>query len=214
MERKFEAHVAHLEAPDVEDTLRKILDGRRLASVTVLDGIEHLVDPRPTLLALSCLLGEHRAVGVLSVPNVTHLDVATKALLGDWEYTDTGLLDRTHRTFYSAASLELALRETGLRRVDEHNVEIAHSDQHFPRDHVALAEATELGTWLRGLRQQAEPHARTNQFVWAVSAAPQRRRAECAVRGCSVPDGADAHPGTKNPGASRSDAVSGVAGVR
>lgn len=171
-ERGFEAHTADLNSPQVEADLRRILAGRPLASVSMLDGLEHLVDGQHVLAAVSTLLAEHRALCVLSVPNVTHLDVGIKTLLGRWDYTDTGLLDRTHYRLFSATSLEDALRSAGLVRVDAHDVVMAESDQHFPRDHGALSRATPLGHYLRSLRESIDSHGHTNQFVWAVAPSP------------------------------------------
>ena len=171
-ERGFEAYTADLNSPQVEQDLRRILAGRPLASVSMLDGLEHLVDGQHVLAAISTLLAEHRALFVLSVPNVTHLDVGIKTLLGRWEYTDTGLLDRTHYHLYSSTSLEEALRSAGLMKVDAYDVVMAESDQHFPRDHGALSRATPLGHYLRSLRESIDGHGHTNQFVWATAPSP------------------------------------------
>lgn len=172
--RGFEAHVTDLNSPQVEEDLRTILAGRPLASVSMLDGLEHLVEGHHVLAAISTLLAEHRALCVLSVPNVTHLDVGIKTLLGRWEYTDTGLLDRTHYHLFSASSLEDDLRAAGLVKIDDHDVVMAESDQHFPPDHGALSRATPLGQYLRSLRDSIDPHGQTNQFVWAVAPAPAK----------------------------------------
>lgn len=173
-DRGFEAHTADLNSPAVEQDLREILAGRPLASVSMLDGLEHLVEGQHVLAAISTLLAEHRALCVLSVPNVTHLDVGIKALLGRWDYTETGLLDRTHYRLFSATSLEDALGEAGLVKVDAYDVVMAESDQHFPRDHGALSRATPLGQYLRSLRESIDTYGQTNQFVWAVAPAPAR----------------------------------------
>ncbi|KRF36533.1 methyltransferase domain-containing protein [Nocardioides sp. Soil805] len=170
--RGHEAHVLDLTDPEVGDHLRKVLDGRRLASVTFLDGLEHLGDGSHVLAALGDLLAEHRAVAITSVPNVTHLDVGLTALLGRWDYTEAGLLDITHHQLYSHDSLRRALRRAGLNVLDTHDVVTVRSDQHFPTDHVALSEVTAFSGYLRAVRSKAEPHGYTNQFVWALNAAP------------------------------------------
>lgn len=171
-ERGFEGHLADLSTSEAGDILAKILDGRRLVSISFLDGLEHLVDGGHALGAVGEMLAEHRAVAVFSVPNVTHVDVGIKTLLGDWHYTESGLLDATHYQLYSERSLALAMRRAGLKKIDEHNVVLARSDQHFPQDHLGLSESSTFNQWLRGVRQQAEPHGITNQFVWAVTAVP------------------------------------------
>ena len=154
------------------ERLRKILDGRRLVSVTFLDGLEHLTDGTHVLVALGELLAEHRALAVTSVPNVTHLDVGIKTLLGSWDYTEAGLLDVTHVQLFSEQSLTATLRSAGLRRIGREDVLLARSDQHFPGNHVGISEATMFSSYLRGVRGDAEPHGLVNQFVWALTAAP------------------------------------------
>jgi glycosyltransferase involved in cell wall biosynthesis len=140
--------------------------------VTFLDGLEHLGDGSHVLTALGDLLAEHRAVAITSVPNVTHLDVGLTTLLGRWDYTEAGLLDITHHQLYSHDSLRRALRRAGLNVLDTHDVVTVRSDQHFPTDHVALSEVTAFSSYLRAVRSKAEPHGYTNQFVWALNAAP------------------------------------------
>ena len=175
-DRGLECHAASLDGPDATEALLRILDGRRLASVTFLDGLEHLTTGAHALEAMAHLMSTQRAVGVISVPNVTHLDVATKALLGQWEYTQSGLLDSTHYQLFSARSLEVALRRAGLARVASRDVLAAQSDQHLPSDHVGLSDRTSMGQWLRAVRADAEGHGSTNQFVWALSAVPPQPR--------------------------------------
>lgn len=172
--RGHEAHVADLGNDSASDALLKILDGRRLVSVTFLDGLEHLTEGSFALEAVGRLVSQERAVAVFSVPNVTHLDVAIKNLLGQWTYTEAGLLDDTHYRLWSASGLQTALRRAGLQRIDAYDVLAAHSDQHFPADHVGLSESTNIGQWLRDTRARAEPHAITNQFVWAATSVPPR----------------------------------------
>jgi len=173
-DRGFEAHAADLQVETAAAQLREILGDRRLVSISFLDGLEHLVDGSHALSAIGELLAEHRAVAVISVPNATHYDVGLKTLMGSWTYTEAGLLDRTHFQLYSAASLEQALRCAGLHRIDADDVLLAKSDQHFPADHVGLSESTPIGQWLRNVRATAEPHAQTNQFVWALTSVPER----------------------------------------
>jgi hypothetical protein len=172
--RGFEVHEVDLMAGALAARLREVVAGRRVASITFLDGLEHLVDGSGALAALAALAGEHDALLVTSVPNVTHLDVATKAVLGQWDYTPSGLLDRTHFQLWSLASLTRAFDRAGLEVVDRYDVELEHSDQHFPEDHVGLSSATSLGAWISAVREDAAPHRFTNQFVWASRATTPR----------------------------------------
>ena len=178
--RGYEAHALDLSSVNVLDGLEKIVDGRRLAAVTFLDGLEHMTEGKHVLAAMGALLAQHRALGVTSVPNVTHIDIGVKTLLGHWDYTPAGLLDDTHYTLYSRTSLEAAFRAAGLRPIDEYDVCVAQSDQHFPAHHVGLSPVTSFGQWVRGVRAEAEPHQLVQQFVWALTAAPPSQRRESA----------------------------------
>jgi hypothetical protein len=194
--RGFEVHDVDLMAGDLLARLRDVVAARRVASITFLDGLEHLVDGSGALTALSALAAEHDAVLVTSVPNVTHLDVATKAVLGQWDYTPSGLLDRTHYQLWSVASLGRAFDRAGLEVVDRYDVELEHSDQHFPEDHVGLSSATSLGAWISAVRADAAPHRFTNQFVWASRATARQPEpaAEPAAQPAAEPDSEEATP--------------------
>lgn len=173
-ERGYEGHQADLSQPGATELLRTIIAGRHVVSVSFLDGLEHLTDGQFALAAIGEVLAEHRAVAVISVPNTTHIDLGVKTLLGEWTYTPAGLLDDTHYTLYSDRSLRDALLAGGMRPIDEYNVLLAQSDQHFPADHLGLADHTSFGAWVRSMRDRAEPNAIVNQFVWALTAVPAR----------------------------------------
>jgi glycosyltransferase involved in cell wall biosynthesis/2-polyprenyl-3-methyl-5-hydroxy-6-metoxy-1,4-benzoquinol methylase len=168
VERGHEGHIADLTSTALTEEFRRIIDGRELVSVTFLDGLEHMTDGSHVLRAIGDVLAEHRAIAVTSVPNVTHLDIALKNLLGHWTYTEAGLLDRTHYQLYSRASLEEAFAGAGLNRIDSNDVVLGKSDQHFPGDHAILSEKTSVSHFLRGIRDTAEPNGLVNQFVWAL----------------------------------------------
>ncbi len=180
-DRGLEGHPADLSTAGAIDIFRTILAGRRLVSVSFLDGLEHMTDGTHALDAIGTLLSEHRALAVISVPNTTHIDLGVKTLLGEWTYTEAGLLDRTHYQLYSDTSLRRALRRSGIAPIDEYNVVQAQSDQHFPSDHTGLAENSSIGHWLRGIRDRAEPNAIVNQFVWALTSAPLVEEAPPAI---------------------------------
>jgi SAM-dependent methyltransferase len=73
------------------------------------DVLEHLVEPEAALQRLRPLL-KPSGLFVASVPNVRHWPVL-KALVvhGDWQYQESGVLDRTHLRFYTRKSLRQML---------------------------------------------------------------------------------------------------------
>lgn len=83
--------------------------------------IEHVADPVTVLRdAARCLdaSASKRRV-VVSVPNVAHADVRIAVASGRWNYRDTGILDRTHLHFFTAARLTAAATEAGLDVIEQ-----------------------------------------------------------------------------------------------
>ena len=148
-------------------TIRAVLDGRPLASVTLLDTLEHITSGADVLGALHDLAHESGAPLVVSVPNVSHRDIAIKLLSGRFDYTETGLLDQTHLVLYTERLLEAYMVGAGWREVGNADFPLERSDQQFPSDHVGLADGSLLHSLLKNLRDEAGPHGATNQFVRA-----------------------------------------------
>lgn len=173
-ERGLESHQGSLGGRSTTlEALRKIVGDRGVASITLLDVIEHLVDAVEPVSAVAELAAEHKALVVVSVPNITHQDVGLKLVFGGWDVTETGLLDKTHVRFYTKRSLEQALRSFGLYKFAEANVEVACSDQHFPATHPALGDGTSIHRYLTALRRDASGEGLVGQFVWACAPGPQ-----------------------------------------
>jgi hypothetical protein len=152
--------------------LERARDGRPVAAVTLLDGLEHLPNGSDVLTAIAAFAGTHRTPVVLSVPNNTHRDVGFKLALGQWGYTPTGLLDETHVHLYGEQELTRQLAAAGLHTVDREDFLLSQSDQHDPADNPMLMRGTSINVWMNSLRDAAEPNGRVNQFVRAYLAGP------------------------------------------
>lgn len=63
------------------------------------DVLEHLVDPRTTLLSAKKLLTPKGRI-IFSIPNMAHSSVRLDLLQGNFPYKERGLLDNTHLHFY------------------------------------------------------------------------------------------------------------------
>lgn len=72
--------------------------------VLAADTLEHLSDPDRMLGAIHAALPPGGTL-LLSVPNVANLYVRLNLLVGRFPYADRGILDRTHRYFFTARSL-------------------------------------------------------------------------------------------------------------
>jgi 2-polyprenyl-3-methyl-5-hydroxy-6-metoxy-1,4-benzoquinol methylase len=131
--------------------------------ILCLDVLEHLVEPAATLKHLAPLLAPGGVI-VASIPNVTHAAIRLQLLEGEFTYTDTGLLDRTHLRFFDRAGIEQLFADADLTITDRlavlrepHETEISIDLAAFPPETVA--EVT------------ADPDARV--FQWIITARPQ-----------------------------------------
>ena len=80
--------------------------------VLLADVLEHLRDPAAVLRrALPCL--KKTGEVIISVPNVANFIIRMGLLLGRFEYSDRGILDRTHLRFFTLASLRRMLSDCG-----------------------------------------------------------------------------------------------------
>jgi 2-polyprenyl-3-methyl-5-hydroxy-6-metoxy-1,4-benzoquinol methylase len=106
-----EVVVGDLESEAVRaDVQRAVTDAGGVDTVICADVLEHLRDPWAVLAWLRTLL-DPAGRAIVSVPNIAHWTVRRALLRGRFDYTDFGLLDRTHLRFFTRASAtELAHR--------------------------------------------------------------------------------------------------------
>lgn len=166
--RGFETHVIDLaNVGALLPRLREILAGRKLAAVSMLDVLEHVPDNLGILTTLRELAAGEIVALLVSIPNVAHRDLAFKLLTGRWQYTATGLLDRTHIIHHTEPLLEALMVSAGWRVAAVDDLPLDESDQHFPEDSIVLNPRTQLCQFLRRVREQSAPNAVVNQFVRA-----------------------------------------------
>ena len=79
------------------------------------DVLEYLAHPEDVLqFFVSNYLKEHGRV-IISLPNVAHVSVRLGLLLGNFTYTDAGILDRTHLHLYTLKTARELIASCGLR---------------------------------------------------------------------------------------------------
>lgn len=81
------------------------------------DVLEHLYDPVSALRAASKLLQPGGCV-VVSIPHVGHNGVVSSLLLSDFDYRESGLLDKTHVRFFGVKNIQDLVENSGLKIVD------------------------------------------------------------------------------------------------
>jgi len=82
--------------------------------VIVLDVIEHLAHPENVLIMAKHYLKDGGRI-IISVPNISHASIRCMLLKGEFQYTDTGILDKTHLHFYTKRSFETELKRAGYK---------------------------------------------------------------------------------------------------
>lgn len=146
----------------------ELVAGRPVAAILMLDVLEHIPAPNDFLAALRTTTTQlGRPPLLMSVPNATHIDVVAKLTAARWDMRPSGLLDQTHVGFFGEARLTEMLAGHGWRQMAENDFSLDPSDQHFPADLAHIEAQTNLGAFLRAVREAADDHAIVNQFVRA-----------------------------------------------
>jgi 2-polyprenyl-3-methyl-5-hydroxy-6-metoxy-1,4-benzoquinol methylase len=113
-----------LEERDVE---KEGLGNEKYDAVVFSDVLEHLYDAGKVLQQSRDLLNVGGKV-LVSLPNVAYFENRLGLFKGDWNYTDEGILDRTHIRFYTLASARNFLTDAGFTiREMEPEIPIIHS---------------------------------------------------------------------------------------
>lgn len=108
------AGAAHCERMVVADLGRGVPPiGGEFDAIVCGDVLEHLAEPAVALAALVPLLAAGGEI-VISVPNVAHLWVRLSLMAGRFDYTERGILDRTHLRFFTRRTLDRLLEDAGL----------------------------------------------------------------------------------------------------
>jgi SAM-dependent methyltransferase len=79
------------------------------------DVLEHILDPGRALVYARSLLRDGGAI-VASIPNIGHFPTVWRlAIRGEWEYTERGILDKTHLRFFTRSSIRAMFESSGYR---------------------------------------------------------------------------------------------------
>lgn len=81
------------------------------------DILEHLLDPQRALIELVKLLADNGFV-VISLPNIAQIQFRLKLLFGNFEYTETGVLDKTHLHLYTYETARKLITNSDLKIIE------------------------------------------------------------------------------------------------
>jgi 2-polyprenyl-3-methyl-5-hydroxy-6-metoxy-1,4-benzoquinol methylase len=101
MARRAERDYRNVYCMPVEQAADALLSrAQRYDVLLFLDVLEHLIAPGEILQWARSLV-KPDGIALVSLPNVAHWSVRKELLLGRWQYTDSGVLDRTHLRFFT-----------------------------------------------------------------------------------------------------------------
>jgi 2-polyprenyl-3-methyl-5-hydroxy-6-metoxy-1,4-benzoquinol methylase len=123
------------------------------------DVLEHLIDPQAVVNRMAQLIVPHGRL-VISLPNIAHADVRLALVQGRFDYTPSGLLDRTHLRFFTLKTISELIRQAGLQMLQMSRVVVPAFETELGIDRHSVPTAV-LDEVL------ADPEAETYQFVFA-----------------------------------------------
>jgi 2-polyprenyl-3-methyl-5-hydroxy-6-metoxy-1,4-benzoquinol methylase len=114
--------------------------------VTMNDVLEHMTWPEPALANAKRIL-RHNGRLILSLPNVRYyLNLRDLVLKNDWQYRDSGILDRTHFRFYTSKSARRLLEQNGFRVEQVTGINPSRLKLHY---RILFATAPSFFHWMR-----------------------------------------------------------------
>lgn len=91
----------------------KHFEGKKFDYILFADVLEHLIDPKKTLEIVKDFLKDDGEI-LITFPNIAHNSVLINLFNNKLEWTKYGLLDATHKTFYTQDGFEQIFNEVGL----------------------------------------------------------------------------------------------------
>ena len=112
-ERYFSADLDGNIAPAIQE-----LRGKRFDRVLLLDVLEHLKNPEQILDQCHAVVKKEGCL-VVSLPNVANVAVRLMLLFARFDYSERGILDRTHLRFFTRKTARRLLEENGYSILEE-----------------------------------------------------------------------------------------------
>lgn len=94
--------------------INKMTKNKKFDVILATSLIEHLTDPDQFLKVMRNLL-KPQGIIIISTPNIAHFSTRTSLLRGKFDYTEYGILDRTHLHFYTINTFKKIFKENGYR---------------------------------------------------------------------------------------------------
>jgi len=113
--KKAEKAYKEIVVGDVEKLTNLFFSKRKFDLIIFADILEHLVNPQETLTRFVNKFLKDDGKVIISLPNIAHLSVRLNLLIGRFDYTEAGILDKTHLHLYSLKSANKLINGSGLK---------------------------------------------------------------------------------------------------
>ena len=97
--------------------LKEVLGDKKFDVILLGDSLEHTKNPLQVLKKIKDFIRDNGSI-VCSIPNISYIITRLKLLDGDFDYTDVGLLDKTHLRFFNLSSILELLEEAGYSLIE------------------------------------------------------------------------------------------------
>lgn len=104
--------IGSIEDTDVFAELEDILEESEIDVLVFGDVLEHLLDPWAVVAKFKQLMSPN-GYCVVCIPNISHWTILAGLLHGEWNYADSGLLDKTHLRFFTKKTMIELFQNTG-----------------------------------------------------------------------------------------------------
>lgn len=113
--RKLPKGIRKVLNTSIEDEKIGLLLSKDYDFIIMADVLEHLVNPSKTLNILHQIVSK-KCLLIISLPNIASWVIRKQLFFkGNFEYTESGILDKTHLHFYTVNTLPKLLSENGWR---------------------------------------------------------------------------------------------------
>lgn len=99
---------------DINGDIHDLLGKRKYDLIIISHVFEHLAEPGPVLCNFLRILNKG-GICLIAVPNILVLNRRIDFLWGNWNYTETGTMDKTHLRFFTYNNIEEVLELSKLR---------------------------------------------------------------------------------------------------
>lgn len=110
---------ADIESPDchIDRLFSRRIGSEKFDALVLGNVLEHLKDPWQVMANVREVMAND-ATCIVCLPNVSHWSVVRELLGGRWNYTDAGLLDKTHLRFFTLDTAIEMLQKSGWTVID------------------------------------------------------------------------------------------------